>query len=294
MAWCCAGGILVAAGCGPETDLGPVPDAHNARAIREALTSAAGSTGGGSQAAASTGTGWATIRGRFVYDGTPPTMPPYNVTKDPTVCEIGGRAPLQQTLLVDEATHGIKNIAVYVRNASRVNESAQAKDDTVLYDQKECVFSNHVMAVTVGETLDIKNSDPVGHNTNITGKNKFNQIIPAGEVVPYKLQQEEATPAPVSCSIHPWMSAYLLTRENGYFAITAEDGSFEIPNVPAGEELEVQVWHESAAGPGGGLVLSSPAAKALDWSKKGRFTVTLQPDEVKEIDVTVPASAFRG
>ena len=57
------------------------------------------------------------------------------------------------------------------------------------------------------------------------------------------------------------MSAYLLPRKNGYFAVTAADGSFEIPNVPAGEKLEFQVWHESAAGAGGGLVVTTPEAK---------------------------------
>ena len=89
------------------------------------------------------------------------------------------------------------------------------------------------------------------------------------------------------------MSSYLLPRENGYFAVTAEDGSFEIANLPAGDKLEIQVWHESAAGPGGGLVVNSPEAKALNWSNKGRITITLQPDEVKEIEIKVPPSAFR-
>jgi plastocyanin len=293
--WTCAFGMLAMVGCGPGADLGPVANSQQSRDIREALASASESSGGGAPAATATGTGWATIRGRFLYDGSSPTMPPYNVTKDPATCAPGGRAPLQQTLLVESGTGGIKNVAVYLRDASRVHESAQPSSESVLYDQKVCVFLSHVMAVAVGQTLDIKNSDPVGHNTNISGKkNTFNQTIPAGETIPYKVQQEEATPAPVNCSIHPWMIAYLLPRENGYVAVTAADGSFEIANLPAGEKLEIQVWHESAAGPGGGLVVSTPEAKQLNWSSKGRFTVTLQPDEVKEVEVTVPASAFRG
>ncbi len=90
------------------------------------------------------------------------------------------------------------------------------------------------------------------------------------------------------------MVGYLLPRENAYFAVSAADGSFEIANLPAGEQLDVQVWHESAAGPGGALVVTTPEAKALGWTNKGRLTITLQPDEVKEIQVTVPASAFKG
>lgn len=261
--------------------------------IRDALVGGSDSSEVASEAAASTGTGWATVRGRFVYDGTPPQMPPYNVDRDDAVCKPGGRAPLQQTLLVDSATGGIKNIAVYLRKASRVHESAQPSSEAVEFDQKTCVFLSHVMPVTVGQTIQIMNSDPVGHNTKISGsKNTFNQSIPAHESIAYVPRREEAMPAPVNCSIHPWMSAYLLPRENGYFAVTAADGSFEIANVPAGEELEFQVWHESAATATGGLVVDTPEARQLGWSSKGRFSITLQPDEVKEIDLTVPAAAF--
>ena len=133
-------------------------------------------------------------------------MPPYNVTKDQATCAPGGKAPLQETLLVDSGTGGIKNVAIYLRDASRVHDSAKPSADNVLFDQKVCVFLTHVCAVTVGQTLDIKNSDNVGHNTNIAGKkNTFNQTIPAGATIAYKVQKEEATPAPVNCSIHPWM-----------------------------------------------------------------------------------------
>lgn len=282
------------AGCNARVPLGPVANAKSAEEIRGAF--AATSTGGGGEgAAAATGTGWATLKGRFVFDGTSPTMPPYNVTKDMATCAPGGKAPLQETLLVDSGTSGIKNVAIYLRDAARVHESAQAKADSVLYDQKTCVFLSHVLGVTVGQSLDIKNSDPVGHNTNIAGKkNTFNQTIPAGATIPYKVQKEEATPAPVNCSIHPWMVAYLLPRENGYFAISKEDGSFEIANLPAGEKLDIQVWHESAAGPGGALVVTTPAAKEIGWTNKGRITITLQENETKEVEIKVPASAFKG
>ncbi len=285
---------LAIAGCGPRVDFGPVANAKSADEIRASFGTAASGDATG-DAVASTGTGWATLRGRFIFDGTAPTMPPYNVTKDQTTCTVGGKPPLQETLLIDSGSGGIKNIAIYLRDASRVHDSAKPGSDNLLYDQKECIFLSHVCAVTVGQSLDIKNSDNVGHNTNIAGKkNTFNQTIPAGSTIAYKVQKEEATPAPVNCSIHPWMVGYLLPRENGYYAVTAADGSFEIANLPAGEKLDIQVWHESAAGPGSALVLSTPEAKALGWTNKGRLTITLQPDEVKEIQITVPASAFRG
>ncbi len=208
--------VMLITGCGMQVDRGPVANTKVASEIRASFgaEATAEAAGGG---VASTGTGWGTLHGRFIYDGDPPSMPPYNVTKDQATCTIGGKPPLQQTLLVDSGNKGIKNVVVYLRKASRVHESAQPKSDAVLYDQKECMFLSHVCASRSAQTLDIKNSDNVGHNTNIAGtKNKFNQTIPAGATIPYKIQKEEAMPAPVNCSIHPWMVGYLLPRENSY------------------------------------------------------------------------------
>src|SRR4051812_46666721 len=181
---------MLLAGCNQRVDLGPVADVTSAKAIREAFASKA-AAGGEKAAAKPTGTGWATLRGQFVYDGTAPEMPPYSVTKEAEVCAPGGKAPLQETLVVDSGTKGIKNVVLFLRDASRVHESAAAKKDPVVFDQKECKFLSHVAGVTVGETVAIKNSDPppVGHNTNIVGTG-FNPTVPAGGSVLYPVQKE--------------------------------------------------------------------------------------------------------
>jgi hypothetical protein len=277
-------------GCSNRVDLGPVANANAADTIRKAMVGGSGE--GGAKAAVATGTGWATIRGQFVFDGDPPAMPPYGVTKEQDICSINGKVPLQETLIVSPDSKGIKNVVVFLRDASRVNDSAQPKSDPIEFDQKHCVFLSHVIGINVGQPLDIKNSDPTGHNTNILGSG-FNQLIPAGGAIPYKPQKESQVPDKVTCSIHPWMTAYMLPRKNGYFAVTDENGKFEIANVPAGEPLEFQVWHESGAAPGNGLVGMTPDAADLKWSNRGRLAVTLQPDEAKEIKVVVPAKAFR-
>jgi plastocyanin len=284
--------VAALTGCSRE-DLGPVANARSAEAIRKVFTSEAADDGSGEQVAAATGTGWGTLKGRFVYDGDPPQMSPYNVTKEPEICTHGGKAPLQETLVIDSATKGIKDVAIYLREASRVHESANAAGE-VVFDQKECMFLSHLLPVTVGQTVLIKNSDPTGHNTKIGGKMNFNQTIAADQAIPFKPQKEEAVPATVACSIHPWMVAYMLPRDNGYHAVTAPDGSFEIANLPAGEELEIQVWHESSVNPSG-LVITTPEAKELNWNNKGRFTITVPENETRDLgEIKVPATAFKG
>jgi hypothetical protein len=138
----------------------------------------------------------------------------------------------------------------------------------------------------------MKNSDPVGHNTNIVGGT--NEIIEAGMTRDYTPQKESPLPQQVTCNIHPWMIAWFLPRANPYIAVTAADGTFEIANLPAGEELEFQVWHENATGVSGTLDPSTPESRAMKWTRQGRFKLKLQPDEVKELPIVVPVSAFKG
>lgn len=279
-------------GCNREFDRGPTANLTKVNTYRTALVSES-STEGETAAEAPTGSGWATIKGQFVYDGTPPERQPYAVDKEHNICSINGQIPLQETLLVDDASKGIKNVAIYLRDASRVHDLAQPKTDPVVFDQKHCVFLTHLLGATVGQTIEIKNSDPTGHNTNILGAG-FNPIIPQGGSSSYKAQKETAVPLEVKCSIHPWMVAHMLFRKNDYFAVTDDQGGFEIANVPAGEPLEFQVWHERGDAPSNGLVGNTPDAPDLKWTGRGRVSLTLQPDEVKEIKVIVPPDAFRG
>ena len=45
------------------------------------------------------------------------------------------------------------------------------------------------------------------------------------------------------CDIHKWMDAVILIRDEPYAAITGDDGTFEIKNIPAGT-WKFQFWHK--------------------------------------------------
>ena len=280
-------------GCGRTAAAGPRAQAQLAKEIREKLQSDAPAADTAAAAAESTGTGWGTLKGTFTFVGTPPAPTPLKADKDTEVCGKGG--PLLDNSLVVGSDGGIANIVVYAR-AKRVHESAQPLGEgagpEVVFDQKNCMFLTHVLAFQVGSKLEIRNSDPIGHNTKIEPQKNvpFNQMLANNQTVPYAATNEEALPAAVSCSVHTWMRAYMLPRKDKYFAVTKPDGSFEIPNLPAGEELELQVWHERGGGAGGGLSLDN---KELKWTSKGRFKIKLEPDQTLTLALKVPAAAFK-
>ena len=48
---------------------------------------------------------------------------------------------------------------------------------------------------------------------------------------------------PVRCNNHPWMNAFLNVSATPFFAVTANDGSFRLTGLPAGEYV-LGVVHE--------------------------------------------------
>jgi len=190
---------------------------------------------------------WGTIKGRFLYGGDAPSAAELKADKDVEVC---GKHKLVNEELAVGADKGVANVVVFVRDKGvkvHPDAAAEAKATKVVLDNKDCRFSPHVVVVQTGQPLIIKNSDTVGHNSNVaTLKNPpSNSLIPAGGESSIPFASEEAVPAQVTCNIHPWMKGWVVVRPNPYAVVSAADGSFEIKNVPAGE-VELQLWHEKA------------------------------------------------
>ena len=185
-------------------------------------------------AAAARAEEWGSLKGRFVFGGTPPAVTDLKADKDVEVC---GKHKLVNEELVVGADKGIANVVVFVRDKSvKVNPelAAEAAKAKVELDNKDCRFQPHVVFVQTGQELVIKNSDTVGHNSNVaTVKNPpSNSLIPAGGSAPLKFSAEEVIPSQVTCNIHPWMKGWVLVRPNPYAAVSGADGSFEIKGLP--------------------------------------------------------------
>lgn len=233
---------------------------------------------GAADAQTATGTGWATLTGRFVYQGTPPS--PKNLAtggKDAAVCDA---QPIpDESLLVDAQSRGLRNVVVFARRTSRVHDSyrAVAQVDVVL-ELQACRFHGHVVPLRTSQTLVIRNRDEVQHNVNLTapGEVDLRPQIASAEDRRHHFRAQQPIPVPVSCNLHAWEKAYVVPRHDPYFAVTAANGSFTIANLPAGEEIEFQVWHERGKG-------SERALEAKkDWVK-GRFRVTLTADKALDL-----------
>ena len=73
---------------------------------------------------------------------------------------------------------------VWVRGPKDVKvhpDYAKTAKDKVVLDNQHCRFEPHVLAMRTSQPLEVKNSDPFAHNTNIAGvaNSLANQVISA-------------------------------------------------------------------------------------------------------------------
>lgn len=229
----------------------------------------------------------ATLKMRFVYDGTPPPVSNIVPNKDQDFC--GKHDIPNEKLIVNPEDKGIKNVIVhvYARSSGKHLPETTHTPKTHVLANDECRFEPHIVLAQTGDTLAITNPDTVGHNANLNfiRNTAQNLMIPSGQQKDIELKEAEPAPIPVDCNIHPWMRAYVVVLDNPFADVSNDSGEIEIKGLPAGKEIEFAVRFE-----GGKLDKVTVDGKKTDWRRQ-RFEIDLKAGVNDMGDILVPADA---
>jgi hypothetical protein len=128
-------------------------------------------------------------------------------------------------------------------------------------DQKGMKFVPHVLAVLKGGTVVFKNSDAVRHNVFTPDGDKYNLgTWGQGESKPHTFS--ELGVFHQLCNVHPEMGAVIVVLDNPYFAVTGDDGKFQIENVPPGS-YTLKTWSEKGGETSRQVTVAAGAPTAL-------------------------------
>ena len=224
---------------------------------------------------------YGTIKGRVVWEGDVPTpkvlVEEGKASKDPEVCA-ANKPILSQELLIDPKTKGIAGALVYLAKPKGSNPEAVAallkEHPKAVLDQKGCEFLPYIQGIYKDQPLEIKSSDPVGHNIRYTPFTNppLNRMMAAGDHMEVTFEAERR-PIMVACDIHPWMKAYIAVFDHPFFAVSGKDGTFEIHGVPAGTQNLV-VWQEKVGWINPGRAKGTPVTVTADaTADAGEFPI---------------------
>lgn len=235
---------------------------------------------GGAKAESSAGpkiTEFGTVTGRISVDGALPNLPPLLAQGQATKDLVCSEKPVPNQTVVG-TDGGLGNVFVYLRRVPNVDVPAPSEEQLIV-DQQGCTFVPHAQVFQVGQPILLKNSDEVAHNVKMNAQaNSFAATVPplnAGNV-DYQFQFAEQKPFFTSCDFHGWMSAYMLPVDHPWATVSKLDGTFEIPNVPAGK-VEFVIWHEK-----------------LDYIERAYKVDVPANGQAEPINITVNASKLSG
>lgn len=232
---------------------------------------------------------WGTISGRFVVQGIVKDRAAFAV---PAAAAGFCGAALRNPAVQVDGKGNLKNVAVWLH----VDRNAQAPQphpsyagktqETVVIDNKGCVYEPRVVAVLVRQTVEFKNSDPIPHNFKVDGfKNaSVNQLVGVNGSFEHKFTQEERYPMNATCSIHPWMAGKIIVRESPYMDVSDDNGTFLIENLPVGKH-KLQIWHEVP-----GNVKELTIGGTLYKDRQGLLEIVIQPGDNDLGDLAIDAA----
>jgi plastocyanin len=172
-------------------------------------------------------TGGGSIEGKVTYTGVVPIRKVIP-TKDREVCG-GPRDEPQIRVGPDKA---VQDAVVYLKGVAKGKPWGPA-DKTPVLDQEKCIFKPAVQVIRAGK-IDVLNSDPVLHNAHgFYGKRTaFNLAMPDKGKITTELPRPGLVR--VECDAHGWMLAHIYVADSPYYALTGQDGSFKITDIPPG------------------------------------------------------------
>lgn len=200
------------------------------------------------------------ITGTITFAGEVPSFQPLDMSADPICAELNPEPVYPEVMVLGEG----KTLGnVYVQVLNPPPGEAEVPSDEVHIAFQDCMYSPRIVAVMTGQRLIFRNGDETLHN--IHGLPKTNVEFNIGQ--PFQGMEHKRTfsepegPFEVKDDVHPWEQAYIAVVAHPYFAITDEDGRFEIAGLPDGT-YEVQAWHERFGTQQQTVTISGGSAKA--------------------------------
>jgi plastocyanin len=187
------------------------------------------------------GKGGTGIRGTVTYEG-PDTDTPLSMQGDPA-CASQHPQPMDANEIALEGGR-LANVFVYVKSGLE-GKSFPVPAEKKRVDQRGCLFIPRVLGAQVGQTVEFTNGDATLHNVHALPVANEESNDPQAQGMPPvdKRFGKPEVMVPVRCDIHPWMVTYIGVLPHPYYAVSGEDGTFSIPNLPPGKYI-LEAWHE--------------------------------------------------
>lgn len=206
------------------------------------------------------------VSGTVMIEGPAVKNEAIRMNADPVCVREAPGQQMQETFVVGSDGKTLGNVFVYVKDGLS-GYAFDPPSGSVTLDQRGCRYIPHVFAVRVNQPLEIVNSDPTLHNVHATpvANQEFNTGQPIqGMKMEHRFTRPEVM-VPFKCDVHGWMNAYAAVMDHPFYAITKEDGRFEIEGLPPGT-YTIEAWHERLGATTQSVTLAASGSQEISFT----------------------------
>ncbi len=205
----------------------------------------------------------ATISGEATYVGSPPG--PFVIWVKKNADVFGEKLPDERILV--SRTGKIRNVLVTLEG---IKEGKRWPEHRPQLINRGGRFVPHLLVARTGSQLEVINQDPVLHNTHsyLDGKTLFNLAQPNKDQVIRKPLKRSGL-VDLMCDSHDWMNGWIAVLDHPYFAITGEDGTYAIADIPPGT-YTLTAWHEKLGKKQVQVTVKGKEPKKADFAFSGK------------------------
>src|SRR6267143_3809679 len=207
------------------------------------------------------------ISGKVTYEGTPAKQKPIDMSKEPS-CAKQHPTPVTSETVVVGPGNALGNVVVYI--SAGAPEESSTPTQAVSITQRGCQYLPHVVPMVVNQELKVVNDDQTSHNIHPLAKinHEWNKSQPPG-TPPFSEKFEKPEFIAVKCNVHPWMHGTFAVLKTSHYAITADNGSFSLPNLPPGK-YTITAWQEDYGTQTQDVTISGSETKTADFTFKAK------------------------
>jgi hypothetical protein len=185
----------------------------------------------------------APVSGIVVFKGTAPRAAVISMDAEPT-CAAKHKTPVRSEKVIVNPNGTLRNVFIYVKTGLE-GKTFPAPTESVTLAQDGCMYVPHVFGIMANQQLKVVNDDATTHNIHALPEvnEEFNVGQRAGQGPVIKMFAKPEATVPLVCNQHPWMRAEAHVVSNPFYAVTGEDGSFELKGLLPGK-YTIEAIHE--------------------------------------------------
>jgi len=186
----------------------------------------------------------ASIQGVAHWTQDPPERKTINLQAYKQCQEIYKETPLWDESVLVSAGKRLANVFVYITNLPEDRKRPIPAAPVRLRHEK-CVYIPRVLGMMKGQTLEIENADSFLHSDHLMSvvQPKADAVAIPDKIRKFRFDKPEVFTT-FQCDLHPWEKAYIGVLDHHYFAVTASDGVFRLPEgLPPGK-YSLRACHE--------------------------------------------------